>query len=252
MGNPWVNGEFIFDLSSNNIFTKDDENYINGLGIQQLNTIGEIYFLDIFLSKDNYVDLHYHSNASELTYCISGSATISFINPTPNEWQSFTLMPGEAVSIPQGFWHCAQALEENTHLLATHDTNNLQTVFGSDLLRLTPKEVMASIYCLDEMSLEEVLSPIKETIVIGPPADCERNVEGARIRERNEEHHPGLGFIHKMPHSDEEKMKKEDNIKQEMHEQEPKAAYESETIGDQSIPIPLYNEAVSPHPLHKK
>lgn len=252
MGNPWVNGEFIFDLSENNIFTKDDENYINGLGIQQLNTVGQIYLLDIFLSKDNYVDLHYHSNASELTYCISGSATISFINPTPNEWQSFTLKPGEAVSIPQGFWHCAQALEENTHLLATHDTNNLQTIFGSDLLRLTPKEVMASIYCLDEMSLEKVLSPINETIVIGPPADCERHVAGDRVRERSEDEHSGLGFINEMPRSDDEKMKKENNKQQEVNKEEPKAEYESETTGVQSIPIPLYNEAVSPYPIHKK
>ena len=190
MGSPWVDGNFTYDLSDNLIFKKDEQNYIDALGIQQLNTIGNIYFLDIFLSQDNYVDLHYHSNASELTYCISGTVEISFINPTPNEWQQFVLSPGDAVSIPQGFWHCAKALEDDTHLLATHDTKNLQTIFGSDLLRITPKDVMASMYCLDEMELENVLKPIDETIVIGPPISCEQQTEAVEGTAEEEKHLP--------------------------------------------------------------
>lgn len=190
MGSPWINGKFTFDLSENLIFAKDEQNYIDALGIQQLNTIGNIYFLDIFLSKDNYVDLHYHSNASELTYCISGAVEISFINPTPNEWQRFVLTPGDAVSIPQGFWHCAKALEDDTHILATHDTNNLQTIFGSDVLRLTPDEVMANIYCLDEAELANVLAPMDETIVIGPPTSCERETGGVSEVPEEEGHMP--------------------------------------------------------------
>lgn len=174
MGNPWVNGKFTYDMSDNLLFKKDEENYIDALGIQQLNTIGNIYFLDIYLSANNYVDLHYHPNASELTYCISGGVEVSFINPNTNEWQQFNLKRGDVVSIPQGFWHCARATEDNTHLLATHDTNNLQTIFGSDILRITPAEVMADIYCLDESELAHVLQPIDKTIVIGPPVDCTR------------------------------------------------------------------------------
>lgn len=178
MGNPWVNGKFTYDMSDNLLFKKDENNYINALGIQQLNTIGNIYLLDIYLSENNYVDLHYHPNASELTYCISGGVEISFINPTTNEWQQFFLKPGDVVSIPQGFWHCARATEPDTHILATHDTNNLQTIFGADLLRITPKELMANIYCLDETELANVLEPIKDTIVIGPPVGCKRSGSG--------------------------------------------------------------------------
>lgn len=186
MGNPWINGEFLYKVAKNNIFTKDDDNYINGVGIQELDTVGELYLLDIYLSKDNYVDLHYHSNASELTYCMSGAAEICFINPTTEAWQCFKLTPGKVVSIPQGFWHEAKALEDETHLLATHDTDNLQTTFGSDLLRLTPKEVMANIYCLDEEELEEVLAPIDETIAIGPPVGC-RNLADDMSDEQKEQ-----------------------------------------------------------------
>src|SRR5699024_6617534 len=180
MGNPWVNGDFTFDLSDNLLFKKNEENYIDALGIQQLNTIGNIYFLDIYLSESNCVEMHYHPNASELTYCIAGSVEVSFINPNNDEWQTFVLEAGDAVSIPQGFWHVACALTDDTHLLATHDTNNLQTVFGSDLLRITPASMFADIYCLDEHEVEQTFRPIQDTVIIGPPEDCERGEEVKR------------------------------------------------------------------------
>src|SRR5699024_8267478 len=52
-----------------------------------------------------------------------------------------------------------------------------QTMFGSDVLRLSPKQLMADTDCLDEQKLEEVLDPIDETVIIGPPSDCERKSE---------------------------------------------------------------------------
>src|SRR5699024_9215974 len=55
--------------------------------------------------------------------------------------------------------------------------NNLQTMFGSDILRLSPKQLMADTYCLDEQKLEEVLDPIDDTVIIGPPSDCESKYE---------------------------------------------------------------------------
>src|SRR5699024_11762798 len=138
----WINGEFVFDVAENNIFTKDEANYINGVGIQELNTVGDLYILDIYLDKDNYVDLHYHSNASELTYCVKGSVEICFINPTTQERSCFELTPGKVISILQGFWHEAKALEDATYIIATNYTDTLQTTFGFDFLWINDKEVL--------------------------------------------------------------------------------------------------------------
>lgn len=177
MENPWMNGNFVFNMSDNLLFEKDENNYIDAVGVNELNTIGNIYLLDIYLEKKNSVEFHYHSNASELTYCITGEAEIGFINPSEQEWQSFLLEPGDVISIPQGFWHYAEATKDDTHLLAAHDTNNLQTMFGSDVLRLSPKQLMADTYCLDHIKLEETLDPIDDTVTIGPPADCEKQTK---------------------------------------------------------------------------
>src|SRR5699024_6904929 len=111
---------------------------------------------------------------SELTYCIEGAAEIGFINPSESEWESFLLTPGDVISIPKGFWHFAVAKKDNTHLLAAHDRNNLQTMFGSDILRVSPKQLMAYTHCINQQMLDELLYPTDHTIIIGTPSDRQR------------------------------------------------------------------------------
>jgi oxalate decarboxylase/phosphoglucose isomerase-like protein (cupin superfamily) len=164
--------QYKYDLSDNPFFQKDRRNFINALGIKQLNTIGNTFLLDVFLSKGNSVEPHYHHNASELIYCITGSSVISMINPFTNELIELQAKPGEAVTIPQGWWHYFTATENQSHLLTIYDTPELQTVFGSDVLRLTPPGVLSQVYCLDEKKVKEAFAPIHDTVIIGPPAGC--------------------------------------------------------------------------------
>lgn len=73
--------QYHFDVNKSNFFTRDSHNYINVLGEQQLNSLENVSLLDIYLSKDIVVEPHIHQNAAELVYCISGSATVSLLNP---------------------------------------------------------------------------------------------------------------------------------------------------------------------------
>lgn len=167
-------GIFTYHLSDNLLFKKDNANFIDALGINQLKEIGNVYLLDVFLSKGNCVEFHYHPNAAELTYCIRGEVQFGFMNFDTKEWQNFIIQPGEVITIPQGWWHYACATKDDTHLLAIHDTNNLETVFGSDILRTTPKKLLSNIYCLNEAEITEALAPIQDTVVIGPPENCKK------------------------------------------------------------------------------
>lgn len=160
------------DMKQSRFFTKDQENYINVLGIEQLLTIGDVFLLDVFLSAGNVVEPHYHSNASELIYCIQGETVVSLINPSTNELKNFRIQSQQVVTIPQGWWHYFTATADKTHALTIYDTPDLDTVWGSDVLRLTPPEVLAHAYCLDKKQIQQALKPIKDTVIIGPPADC--------------------------------------------------------------------------------
>ncbi|CAG7654704.1 cupin domain-containing protein [Paenibacillus allorhizosphaerae] len=166
--------QFTYDLSHNQFFKKDERNYINALSINELNTLGNVSMLDIFLSTSNVVEPHIHQNASELVYCVSGAAVVSIVNPFTKELLHFPIQPGQVANVPQGWWHYEIASVDNTHLIAIFDAPVPEFIGGSDLLRLTPASVLAHTYCLDEAKVKETLAPITNTVFIGPPNDCKQ------------------------------------------------------------------------------
>lgn len=167
------NVQFWYDVNKNTTFKKDNRNFINTLSIEQLNTLGNVSLLDIYLSRSNVVEPHIHQNATELVYCISGSAVVSLINPFTKQLLNFPIQPGQVANIPQGWLHYEMATVDNTHLLAIFDAPVPEFIGLSDMLRLTPPGVLAHTYCLNEQMVKDTLAPINDTVFIGPPANCQ-------------------------------------------------------------------------------
>jgi oxalate decarboxylase/phosphoglucose isomerase-like protein (cupin superfamily) len=179
-----------YDVNKNTLFKQNEKNYINLLSIAQLSSLENISLLDIFLSQGHIVEPHYHQNAAELVYTIEGKAQISTLNPFTKKVLTYRTTPGQVVNIPKGWWHWEVALTDNTHLLAIFDAPTPEVILGSDLLRKTPKEILAYTYCLNQEALAEVLSPIRETVLIGPPNGCYRTHADA-VRTPTYKQHPG-------------------------------------------------------------
>ncbi|WP_411953736.1 cupin domain-containing protein [Alkalibacillus sp. S2W] len=166
--------QYFFDMNNSTLFKEDNQNFINVVGQNQLNTLENTSLLDIFLSADHVIEPHYHQNASELVYSISGAAVISILNPFTKELLHFTVTPGQVVNIPQGWWHYIVAIDEHTHFLAIFDAPNPEVVLGSDILKFTPADIMAHTYCLNENEWEQVTEPIKPDTFIGPYQNCDQ------------------------------------------------------------------------------
>ncbi|PLT27603.1 cupin domain-containing protein [Peribacillus deserti] len=166
--------QFFADVNKSTLFKKDRRNYINVLGIDQLNTLENVSLLDIYLSRNNVVEPHYHQNAAELVFCITGSAVVSLLNPFTKQIQNYPIKPGQAANVPHGWWHYEVATEDNTHLLAIFNAPTPEVILGSDLLKLTPANIMAHTYCLDENQWKQAIAPVQQTTFIGPPANCNR------------------------------------------------------------------------------
>lgn len=169
--------QYQFDINNSPLFVKDQQNYINILGVKQLNTLDNVSLLDIFLSKNNVVEPHYHQNAAELVYCISGSATVSMLNPYTKQILEYTITPGQVANVPQGWWHYEVALMDQTHLLAIFNAPTPDVILGSDILKFTPSNIMAHTYCLDEDQWKQAISPVQPTTYIGPYKGCDRGTQ---------------------------------------------------------------------------
>lgn len=166
--------QFTFDVNDSPIFKKDNQNFINVLGIKQLNTLENVSLLDIFLSAGNVIEPHYHQHAAELVYCISGACTVSFLNPFTKEIQNYPITPGQVANVPQGWWHYIVATANNTHFLGIFDAPTPEVILGSDLLKLTPSNIMAHTYFMDESQWKKAIAPVEPSTFIGPPKDCNR------------------------------------------------------------------------------
>ncbi|EWG12760.1 cupin domain-containing protein [Cytobacillus firmus] len=166
---------YFFDVNKSNLMKKDNRNFINVLGIQQLNTLEDVSLLDIYLSKNNVIEPHYHQNAAELVYCISGAATVSLLNPFTKQIQNYYITPGQVANVPQGWWHYEVANTDSTHLLAIFNAPVPEVILGSDILKLTPSNIMAHTYCMDEKQWNKTVAPVQPSTFIGPAKDCSRN-----------------------------------------------------------------------------
>ncbi|MFC6334153.1 cupin domain-containing protein [Paenibacillus septentrionalis] len=163
---------YSYDVNKSPFFKKDDNNFINILGVEQLNSLENVSLLDIYLSTNNVVEPHYHQNAAELVYCISGAATVSLLNPYTKQIQNYPITPGQVANVPQGWWHYEVATADNTHLLAIFDAPNPEVILGSDILKFTPSNVIAHTYCIDEHAWKQAIATVKPSTYIGPYSDC--------------------------------------------------------------------------------
>lgn len=169
--------QFTFDVNKSTLFKKDNQNFINVLGIKQLNTLDNVSLLDIFLSASNVVEPHYHQNAAELVYCISGEVVVSILNPFTKQLLNYSITPGQVANVPQGWWHYEIATVDHTHILAIFNAPTPEVILGSDILKFTPSNVMAHTYCMDESEWIKAVAPVKPSTNIGPPKDCDETNE---------------------------------------------------------------------------
>ncbi|MCZ8521082.1 MULTISPECIES: cupin domain-containing protein [Paenibacillus] len=158
-----------FDLRTSPYFVKDDRNFLLYQTAKQLPVMQGLSLVDTYLSRGHSIEPHWHPNANELIYTIEGEIVESILNPFTLELLNYRLGPRQSVYIPQGWWHWTLAVSEHTRFVVTFDHNKFEIVYGSDILRITPPEVLQAVYGINAGQWAEVTHPIDQTVIIGPP-----------------------------------------------------------------------------------
>ncbi|PGK40234.1 hypothetical protein CN907_11560 [Bacillus anthracis] len=148
---------------------RNDKNILYSAGSKQIpsmtdNSIGELH-----LSTGYIREPHWHTNTWELNRLVSGSASIGILDPNTHEIYIYRLTkPGDGVFIPMGWLHWVTGNQDNTQINLTFNNGILETTEISDVLRLTPPKIFRLAYGMDIKDLNNVFSPITETVIIGP------------------------------------------------------------------------------------
>lgn len=152
-------------------YRRDADNYVTQLFGTQLPAI-DTGFFNVRLTKGIVVQPHWHTNASELVFVISGEVMTSVFNPYTQKLMTYRLKPGQVSVLPKGWFHWIVTLSDKAHILTIFDQPTPDIVFGSDFLSSTPGEVMNRAYCVNEEDYAKAVAPIKESVILGPPPGC--------------------------------------------------------------------------------
>ncbi|WP_028403058.1 cupin domain-containing protein [Ectobacillus panaciterrae] len=158
-----------FDSRNSVLFKRNDENIAYQVTSTQLPAMIGGAFVDLFLTKGHMREPHWHPNAWELDVVVSGEVITSILDPDTQQLHHYRAKSGQVVFIPMAWWHWITPVSEEAHVHLFFNNDQFESAEGSDMLRLTPPEVFQMAYNVDAKQLAEVLAPITESVVIGPP-----------------------------------------------------------------------------------
>ncbi|WP_276912635.1 cupin domain-containing protein [Aneurinibacillus aneurinilyticus] len=131
-----------FDLKNNKLSQKGSKSTVFKVTSTQLPAMQGIAVTDLLLTHNNKGEPHWHPNAGELDYIISGEVVTSVVDPYTLQLLQYHVKPGQVVFIPMGWWHWITPISEKAHLLVIYNNDNPKTVKSSDVLQLIPPDAL--------------------------------------------------------------------------------------------------------------
>jgi oxalate decarboxylase len=122
----------------------------------------------VVLENGGIREPHWHPDAWEFDYCISGKARMAVVAAN-NEWQSFEVEAGQVVFVPQGFFHYFENIgADDLRFLIVF--NNSTKESGDDIgisvsLGGMPNEVLAAVFGVSG-SVFDKIPKLHEDVVI--------------------------------------------------------------------------------------
>jgi oxalate decarboxylase len=126
----------------------------------------------VVLKKGGIREPHWHPDAWEFDYCISGKARMAVVAPN-NAWQSFTVEPGQIVFVPQGYFHYFENIgEDDLRFLIVF--NNSSRESGDDIgisvsLGGMPNEALAATFGVPVKVFDEIPKLHKGVVITSKP-----------------------------------------------------------------------------------
>ncbi len=106
----------------------------------------------ISIPPNDILTPHWHPNATETTYCLSGEGSVTIIKPDNHngpigsKTYSYTFKAGDVVVLPQGYAHYFENNGANDFkLLLTFDNPNFDILTLADTIKGLPENIIKAV-----------------------------------------------------------------------------------------------------------
>jgi len=111
-----------------------------------LPTLEGISIYSVLLEKNGVREPHWHPNAHELNYLISGSVSITLLSPG-GKLDTFSMKPGDISFLPRGYFHDIENTGDKPAKLAIFFNHNHPSDIGlSGCMGAFSNEILASVF----------------------------------------------------------------------------------------------------------
>ena len=162
---------YLFDLAKSKPLVKKPKGTVQGAYEKVFPIVkhqkGAMFL--VVLKPKGIREPHWHPNAWEFDYCISGHARMAVVAPN-NEWKIFDVRPGQIVFVPQGYFHYFENVgEDELRFLVVF--NDSASEAGDDIgisvsLGGMPDHVLAKTFGVPKSAFEAIPKLHKEVTIV--------------------------------------------------------------------------------------
>lgn len=125
------------------------------------------------LEKGGVREPHWHPNAAELSYCITGNARMTIYSPNARR-DTFTINPGQLTFVPRGYWHDIENIgNEETKFVIVYDNEHFEELGISGSVGSISARVSDRMFGINPPGFFDQLNyKSSQDVILGPkPAD---------------------------------------------------------------------------------
>lgn len=162
---------YLFDLTKSKPRVKKPKGTVQGCDekVFPIVTGQKAAMFLVVLKPKGIREPHWHPNAWEFDYCISGRARMSVVAPN-NEWKIFDVKPGQVVFVPQGYFHYFEniGLDDLHFLVAFNDSasESSDDIGISVSLGGVPNHALAATFGVPVSAFDKIPKLHKEVVIV--------------------------------------------------------------------------------------
>ena len=120
------------------------------------------------LRKGGVREPHWHGNAAELSYCITGNARMTIYSSNARQ-DTFTITPGQLTFVPKGYWHDVENIgNEEAKFIVVYNSERPEDLGISGSVGSMPTQVLDRIFGINPPAFFDQLNyKSTQDIVIG-------------------------------------------------------------------------------------